>query len=85
MQTESATSESKAYQHLAHLAAVGLDPPSVDAAEEFVDTDALADVLFAARAAIEKALDALGFEEESDSDADAEDADYENAKASRQE
>lgn len=60
----------------------GLDRPSVDAAEEFVDTDAIADELFAARAAIEKCLAALGFEEESDSE-DAEDYDAADAKASR--
>lgn len=73
-------------RRLAHLAAVGLDPPTVDAAEEFADTDGVIDALFAARAAIDKALDALGVEEESDTedaDEDAEDAVYESVKVSR--
>lgn len=71
--------------HLAHLAAVGLDPPSVDAAEEFADTDGVIDALFAARAAIDKALDALGVEEESDTEDVDEDADFVNVKASKRE
>lgn len=44
-----------------------------DDAASFADTDAIADALFAARAAVDRALDALGFDAVSeDGDADAE-------------